>query len=118
MADAAHVSNRYPLGVLFVHGIGEQPMGDTLKNVVDPLVRSLDLWVHGAARCRALSLGEELALAWAEALPPGTGGPDRHAALREQVFEMALSVDWPSAAGPREVPWVRPETPWSGAAVL
>jgi len=43
------VAKPYPLGVLFVHGIGEQPLGDTLKNAVDPIVRSLDLWIHGAS---------------------------------------------------------------------
>lgn len=48
-AAAEPVAKPYPLGVLFVHGIGEQPLGDTLKSAVDPIVRSLDLWIHGAA---------------------------------------------------------------------
>jgi len=48
-AAVAKPAKPYPLGVLFVHGIGEQPLGDTLKNAVDPIVRSLDLWIHGAS---------------------------------------------------------------------
>lgn len=47
-ADTAKPAKPYPLGVLFVHGIGEQPLGDTLKGAVDPIVRGLDLWLHGA----------------------------------------------------------------------
>lgn len=124
MANEAGNSRRYPLGVLFVHGIGEQPMGDTLKSVVDPLVRSLDLWVHGATRCRALSLRQDAALQWAGALPTGadstagTDGTDRHAALREQASEMPLSIDWQAAPLPHEVPAPTNATPWGGSAVL
>lgn len=121
MAQNANVSKRYPLGVLFVHGIGEQPMGDTLKSVVDPLVRSLDLWVHGASRCRALSLGEHAAREWAQAVPPSspdTGDVDRHTALRALAGEMPLSIDWPAAPMPHEVPPPTPATPWGGGAVL
>jgi pimeloyl-ACP methyl ester carboxylesterase len=37
----------YALGVLFVHGIGEQPRGDTLLAFGEPLIRTLDRWVDG-----------------------------------------------------------------------
>jgi hypothetical protein len=38
---------RHALGVLFVHGIGEQPRGDTLVGFGEPLIRSLRQWVEG-----------------------------------------------------------------------
>jgi pimeloyl-ACP methyl ester carboxylesterase len=38
---------RHPLGVLFVHGIGEQPRGDTLLAFGEPLIQSIQQWVEG-----------------------------------------------------------------------
>jgi len=38
---------RYPLGVLFVHGIGEQPEGDTLLGFGEPIIRFLRRWLAG-----------------------------------------------------------------------
>lgn len=36
----------FRLGVLFVHGIGEQPKGDTLSRFGEPIVRWLKRWLH------------------------------------------------------------------------
>ena len=41
------MAKTYALGVLFVHGIGEQPRGDTLLAFGEPLIRALDRWVDG-----------------------------------------------------------------------
>lgn len=88
MSDASSAAAKpYPLGVMFVHGIGEQPLGDTLKSVVDPIVRSLDLWIHGAARCRAVALGDAAANTWAK------GMPGNDTAAREQAQQMAWSSE-------------------------
>jgi hypothetical protein len=38
---------RHALGVLFVHGIGEQPRGDTLLAFGEPLIQSLQGWMAG-----------------------------------------------------------------------
>lgn len=107
-------ARRYPLGVLFVHGIGEQPMGETLRNVADPLVQSLDLWLHGAARCRAIAAGKAAVTAWVDALPAGLP-----TAVREQAMEMQASTMW----APRELVSgqaddVAAGRHWSGGAVL
>lgn len=39
--------NRHALGVLFVHGIGEQPRGDTLLSFGEPLIRCVREWIEG-----------------------------------------------------------------------
>jgi hypothetical protein len=38
---------RHALGVLFVHGIGEQPRGDTLLAFGEPLIRCIRAWIDG-----------------------------------------------------------------------
>jgi len=50
--DMAEISSnrRFELGVLFVHGIGQQKKGDTLVRFGEPLVRCIqDRFVHGKA---------------------------------------------------------------------
>jgi hypothetical protein len=37
---------RYDLGVLFVHGIGQQARGQTLTAWADPVIRWLRAWAH------------------------------------------------------------------------
>jgi hypothetical protein len=47
---AASGERRHKFGVLLVHGIGEQPEGDTLLTFGEPLIRWLRRWVsrkHG-----------------------------------------------------------------------
>jgi hypothetical protein len=118
-ASDAAPTKPYPVGVMFVHGIGEQPLGDTLKNVADPIVRHLDAWIHGAARCRGLALGEAPALEWAQKLPLAPGGPTSGAGVREQAFEMAWSAQWKSVdLTPRQADDMRTSGFWSGGAVL
>ncbi|HET9358380.1 MAG TPA: hypothetical protein VFO58_01460 [Vicinamibacterales bacterium] len=39
--------SRHALGVLFVHGIGEQPRGDTLLTFSEPLIRCVRGWMEG-----------------------------------------------------------------------
>lgn len=39
--------SRHALGVLFVHGIGEQPRGDTLLTFSEPLIRCVREWIEG-----------------------------------------------------------------------
>lgn len=113
MATEAGDSKRYPLGVLFVHGIGEQPVGDTLKSVVDPLVNSLDLWIHGAVRCRAMALGTEKAEAWAARMPA------THLMAHEQARQMpdAAELVFDRLLAPQKQD-VESATVWSGSALL
>lgn len=40
----------FDLGVLFVHGIGEQPQGDTLLRFAEPVLDWLDRWVRREGR--------------------------------------------------------------------
>lgn len=120
-SDAASPEPPKPhrLGVLFVHGIGEQPRGGTLREVVDPIVRSLDLWLHGAARCRADVLGQAGASAWAQGVPAGIGSAQSETRFREKAHEMAWSTEW-SLNPPTEAQkaQIRESAFWSGAAVL
>lgn len=120
-SDPASSEARKPhrLGVLFVHGIGEQPRGDTLREVVDPIARSLDLWLHGAARCRADALGEANATAWAQGVPDGIGTPESEARIREKAHEIAWSTEWNlNPATDAQKAQIRQSEFWSGGAVL
>lgn len=47
MPEESTTGRKYPLGVLFVHGIGEQPEGDTLLGFGDPIIRFLRRWLTG-----------------------------------------------------------------------
>jgi hypothetical protein len=53
---------RYDLGVLFVHGIGQQARGQTLTAWADPVIRWLQVWLRqepepGAVEVGAAELG-------------------------------------------------------------
>lgn len=39
----------FSFGILFVHGIGEQPKGETLLTTADPLIRWIRRWLRGRA---------------------------------------------------------------------
>jgi uncharacterized membrane protein len=105
--------------VLFVHGIGEQPRGSTLRQFVDPLVRSLDLWLYGAARCRAEDLGQDAANAWAQAVPADGAFGESSTTIREKAHEMAWSADWNlDSATEAQRSEIRASAFWSGGAVL
>lgn len=107
------------LGVLFVHGIGDQPQGDTLRGVVDPVVQSLDLWLHGAARCRARLVGAAAAQAWAAAVPDALGAGPCGRRVHEQAFEMAWSAEWDTdELSPAQVAALQASDYWSGSALL
>lgn len=43
-------ARRYAVGVLFVHGIGEQPRGDTLVRFAEPIVKWIERWVRQSSR--------------------------------------------------------------------
>ena len=117
---AAPADKPHRVGVLLVHGIGEQPLGGTLRQFVDPLVRALDLWLHGVARCRADCLGEAAANAWAQQFPTGTGvTPPSEARFREQAHRMAWSAQWRlSRPTDAQKAQIRESSFWSGGASL
>lgn len=51
-------SDRSTLGILFVHGIGDQPRGDTLSRFGDPVLRWLDRWLeHKNGRGKVVDAG-------------------------------------------------------------
>ncbi|MBX3733759.1 MAG: hypothetical protein KF791_14335 [Verrucomicrobiae bacterium] len=117
--NATPAAKLHRLGVLFVHGIGEQLRGETLRAVVDPVVKSLDLWLHGAARCRAEAVGTDAAQAWAAAMPDRIGSLATSARIREQALEMAWSGEWSTArlsAAQKAAVLAGPF--WSGGATL
>jgi len=117
--EAAPASKQHRLGVLFVHGIGEQLRGETLRVVVDPVVQSLDLWLHGAARCRAEAVGAAAAQKWAAGLPDNIGTPATSARIREQALEMAWSAEWSTAEfSAAQKANVMTSPFWSGGAAL
>jgi hypothetical protein len=76
-------SPRHALGVLFVHGIGEQPRGDTLLAFGEPLIQSLHEWVEGRGLGRATVVESKLSASQVES------GEPTHAVLRLAVGEHA-----------------------------
>ena len=117
--EVAPASKQHRFGVLFVHGIGEQLRGETLRAVVDPVVQSLDLWLHGAARCRAEAVGSAAAQEWAAGLPDNVGTPATSARIREQALEMAWSAEWSTAEfSASQKADVMASPFWSGGAAL
>ena len=107
----------YPLGVLFVHGIGEQPRGDTLRCFADPVVSSLDLWINGVARKRGLQMGQGKAKDWVECMPTDLRDVERSMAVRIQAWQLAGSDD-NAALTEADRAGLAKSNVWSGAAVL
>jgi hypothetical protein len=112
-------AKEFSLGVLFIHGIGGQPRGDTLRRIADPIVQALDHWIFGVARLRGKSIGQAKAEGWANAMPSFVGKVELSTSLREQAFEMAWSAE------PRQVQLTAEHTLalksaslWSGGATL
>ncbi len=54
--DAEETIPRYSLGVLFVHGIGEQRRGDALTQCAEPVFHALAGWAGSDSRPRSLTL--------------------------------------------------------------
>ncbi len=104
------VAKEHPLGVLFVHGIGEQLQGETLTRFADPLAFWLSRWLSG---------GHEPEPGWRDsrvsvkttALEPGDD------ASAETVMVTTGSISLPSsaaAAGPElALDWLLAESWWA-----
>ncbi len=111
------VSAPYPLGVLFVHGIGEQPRGDTLRRFADPVVRSIDLWINGVARKRGRQMGQQKAKVWAQCMPTDLRDVERSMAVRIQAWQLADPDDDATLTEADRAGLAKSKL-WSGAAVL
>jgi len=110
-------SQPYPLGVLFVHGIGEQPRGDTLRRFADPVVFSIDLWINSVARKRSRQMGQVKAKEWAQRMPTDLHDVERSMAVRFQAWQLAgPDDDAPLTEADRA--GLAKSSLWSGAAVL
>ena len=93
---------RYDLGVLFVHGIGQQVRGQTLTAWADPVIRWLQLW-----------LGRDPVEVGAAELGPVPEDP----AARQHVEggddlgqQPRVPVRHPGAQHPQVIRWVRAAT--------
>jgi hypothetical protein len=94
--------DRYDLGVLFVHGIGQQGRGRTLTAWADPLIRWLEVWLRReSVEVGAAELGP---------LPEDPAGP-AHVELR--VVSCGRADD-----GPTTRRWLLTEAWWAEAFAL
>ena len=110
---------RYPLGVLFVHGIGDQPRGDTLGHFADPIVRSLNLWIKGVAEKRGQSITGEEADQWARSMPSWVNRREESMAIRVEAWQLVVSGKENIRPMTQRDKEALSETAlWSGAAVL
>ncbi len=117
--DFPENEKRYPLGVLFVHGIGDQPRGDTLTRFVDPIVKCLDLWINGVASQHSRTLPPQRALDWANEMPTSLDQIEHGMAIRMEAYELA----WDTADADKPLSKAEKEqfqrcAVWSGGAVL
>ena len=87
--DLPRNEQRCALGVLFVHGIGGQPRGDTLTRFVDPVVKCLDLWINGVAGKHSRTLAPERALDWANEMPSPTRRIEHSMSIRMEARKLA-----------------------------
>jgi hypothetical protein len=111
--------SRYPVGVLFIHGIGEPPRGDTLKRFADPIVRSLDLWITCIGRKRGRTVGSLKSEKWAREMPSDLREADRSMAKRVQAWGLAIEArNEADLVKPTDRAILTKATIWSGAAVL
>ena len=94
---------RHQFGILFVHGIGEQPEGDTLQAFGEPLVGWLGRWL---SRAQGEGTRGRVAVENARLTPSRLGQAEPpHARLR-----LELQTD----AGARSDSWLLAESWWGG----
>jgi len=108
----------HELGILFIHGIGEQTTGQTLLDVAEPLYEWFRRWIEGAD------------LVWdrlktREAPPlPERPYPDASVALHKVVFQpdlptaparatLQVTVRANDEVQPREATWLLAESHWA-----
>jgi hypothetical protein len=89
------MTEKHALGVLLVHGIGEQPRGDTLLAFGEPMIQVLGDWVHGRELGRVAVTGSKLSASALESPEPA------HA-----VVGLTL--------GDRSTSWLLAESWWAG----
>jgi hypothetical protein len=89
------MTEKHALGVLLVHGIGEQPRGDTLLAFGEPMIDALSEWVHGRELGRVTVTEAKLSAARLESSEPA------HA-----LVGLAL--------GDRSTSWLLAESWWAG----
>ncbi|MEO7954792.1 MAG: hypothetical protein ABIR35_11990 [Polaromonas sp.] len=117
--DPQRKEERYPLGVLFVHGIGNQPRGDTLTRFVDPVVKCLDLWINGVASKHSRTLPRERALDWANEMHTSLRQIEHSMSIRMEAYQLAWDLaDADESLGAAEKELFQRSTVWSGGAVL
>ena len=99
MADAP----QHDLGILFVHGIGDQPEGDTLLAFGEPLIQWLNRWLRRKATDKRLGVSVVKTLLTPSKLHQQQLPP--HAELRVQL---------PEGVGATRQSWLVAESWWGG----
>ena len=101
-------AKRYRVGLLFVHGMGQQERGDTVTEMGDALTEWLRHWL---AHVPGADFKIRGALLRTGATAPSGPGVD---ALGGQAH-VAVTIVTPSRSGPRRQEWLLAESWWAGA---
>jgi hypothetical protein len=100
--EGAAMPPQHDLGILFVHGIGDQPEGSTLLAFGEPLIQWLNRWLRREATDPRLGVSVVKTL-----LTPSK--------LHQQLPPHAeLHVELPPGAGATNQSWLIAESWWSG----
>jgi hypothetical protein len=91
-ASEKHASGRPQLGVLFVHGIGEQLQGETLVRFADPLARWFTRWLTKDVEVESAQARTSPAALWRTELVPN--GPDPAHAVMDLAYSKTLRGHW------------------------
>ena len=101
-AEGAATPAQHDLGILFVHGIGDQPEGTTLLAFGEPLIQWLNRWLRREATNPGLGVSVVKT-----SLTPSK--------LHQQLPPHAeLQVELPPGAGATAQSWLIAESWWSG----
>jgi hypothetical protein len=84
----------FDAGVLFVHGIGAQPRGDTLTHFAEPIVAAIEWWFHGVTDRWASSVTRDAARSWLNAVvEPALNGQSNRDGLREAAHAFCRLIE-------------------------
>jgi hypothetical protein len=105
---AAGEKKSYPLGILLVHGVGQQQRGETVPNGGEPLQKWLNAWLWGRARKQIPStLGRSVFIDDTRLVDriPSEGDAPAYSILHFQKDEKTVMPD--------DVEWVVAESWWA-----
>ena len=86
--------HEFDAGVLFVHGIGAQPRGDTLTHFAEPIVAAIEWWFHGVTDRWVASVTPDAARSWLRVCQPTLERQTNADGLREAAHAFCRRIEY------------------------